>query len=292
MKKLITLVLALVFTAGICQAQLLWKISGGNLKQPSYIFGTHHVAPTAVLYSVKGFNDALKSVSEVYGEVDMAFMKDPQALMGIQQKLMAPADSTLSSLLTSAQVDSVVNVLNKYAGGMLTKQHIEPLVPSAIGAQLAMLQNAVAFPSFNPAEQLDHTIQEMALKAGKAVKGLETIDFQMGILYGAPLQKQAMDLMETIRIDDNSILNARKLASAYRLGNLNTIYDLFTDPASGMNDETKDRMINSRNAAWVDFLLAVIPTTSVMVVVGAGHLPGQKGIIELFRRAGYTVEPA
>ncbi|MCM1484044.1 MAG: TraB/GumN family protein [Muribaculaceae bacterium] len=292
MKKFFTTALVLLLSAMAVQAQLLWKVSGHGIKSPSYIFGTHHIAPAAVLDSVTAFSPALASVSEVLGEVDMSLMSDPGTMMKLQQKLMAPADSTLSRILTSAQLDSVVNVLNKYAGGMLTAAHIEPLTPSAIGAQLAILQSAAAFPGFNPAQQLDQMVQDVARKAGKTVKGLETLDFQMNLLYGAPIAEQVKELMEAIRTDGTTASNAIKLASLYRQGNLTEIDAMFNASDSGMTPEARERMVESRNEAWVEFLLGMIPTTSVLIVVGVGHLPGQKGLISLLKAAGYTVEPA
>lgn len=53
-----------------------------------------------------------------------------------------------------------------------------------------------------------------------------------------------------------------------------------------------DRLINRRNGAWVEFMIGVLPTASIIAVVGAGHLPGEKGVINLLRKAGYKVEPA
>ena len=84
MKKIL-LTLAAVATAVSMNAQLLWKVSGNGLEKPSYIMGTHHVAPLSVLDSIKGFDEALSSVDAVYGEVVMSQMNAPET----QQKMMA-----------------------------------------------------------------------------------------------------------------------------------------------------------------------------------------------------------
>ena len=64
------------------------------------------------------------------------------------------------------------------------------------------------------------------------------------------------------------------------------------DPEIGMDAAEADRLINRRNGAWVEFMIGVLPTASIIAVVGAGHLPGEKGVINLLRKAGYKVEPA
>lgn len=72
MKKFLTSILLVALTAISSNAQLLWKISGNGLEKPSYLFGTHHVAPISVLDSVPGFNEALSSAEKVYGELIMS----------------------------------------------------------------------------------------------------------------------------------------------------------------------------------------------------------------------------
>ena len=59
----------------------------------------------------------------------------------------------------------------------------------------------------------------------------------------------------------------------------------------GLLENANDRLLKERNEAGVEFLLGFIPTTSVLVVCGAGHLPGADGLISLLRGAGYSVEP-
>ena len=69
------------------------------------------------------------------------------------------------------------------------------------------------------------------------------------------------------------------------------MHDMVSDPVNGKTPADKDRLIDKRNEAWVDFLLGMLPTTSMFIIVGAGHLTGPKGLIQQLRNAGYTVEP-
>lgn len=63
------------------------------------------------------------------------------------------------------------------------------------------------------------------------------------------------------------------------------------DPATGMDEHTAKRLIDDRNQAWADILIGAIPTASVLVAVGAGHLPGVNGLIAKLRDAGFKVDP-
>ena len=56
--------------------------------------------------------------------------------------------------------------------------------------------------------------------------------------------------------------------------------------------EDYERLIFSRNDNWVKQLAEEMPEASLLVVVGAGHLPGDRGVLEQLRKAGYTITSA
>ncbi len=98
-------------------------------------------------------------------------------------------------------------------------------------------------------------------------------------------------MLKVIDNDSKAIETTRKLADAYMSGDLNALYSIMTDPDTGMDTEEADTLINRRNSSWVDLLMGILPTTSVLIVVGAGHLPGDTGVISLLRKAGFSVTP-
>ena len=109
MKKT-AILLAFLCMALAGNAQLLWKVSGNGLKEPSYIIGTHHVAPLGIKDSIAGLPAALEQAAQVYGEIKMKDMMNPDSLALMQQAMVLPGDVTLTSLYTPAQRDSVVHV--------------------------------------------------------------------------------------------------------------------------------------------------------------------------------------
>lgn len=292
MKKLlfsIISILLLGYTSA--DAQLLWKISGNGLEKPSYIFGTHHMAPVSVLDSVPGFNEALASADNVYGEMIMADAMSPESQQMMMMAAMAPQDSTLTAILSPAAIDSLNTILAKYLGPQMTAAALNPVKPAMVSTLLAAAQTQAAFPQYNAAQQLDGEIQSRAAALGKEVGGLETMADQCQALFGGSILAQANDLMQAVRNDDMAIDVVKQLANAYLAGDLQAMLDIMENPATGFNDEQADRMINKRNADWMRVLAGMLPTMSVLIAVGAGHLPGDKGLISLLRREGYTVEP-
>ena len=288
MKKILFSIAAVAMALST-QAQLLWKVTGGDSKGDSYIFGTHHIAPVAILDSIQGFADALNSVSTVYGELEMAEMTSPAVQQVAMRHSMAPADSTLSKLLSAEQLDSVSAVLGKYTGGMLTAAALDQMKPVVVSTQLGMMQSMVAFPEFTGQQQLDQVIQERAQLARKTVKGLETAEQQFAILMGGSLSRQAEQLMKDIRKEEKTIEDAKTLAAAYMSADLDAMERLFNDPETGMSPETAKALIYDRNDNWIAQLREILPADKVMIVVGAGHLVGEKGILSQLRNAGYEV---
>lgn len=290
MKKFLTSLLLLTFIATISNAQLLWKISGNGLEKPSYLFGTHHIAPISMLDSVAGFNEAFNAADKVYGEMVMSDSKTPQAQQAMLAYVMAPQDSTLTAVLAPAQIDSVNAMLQKYMGPMASVNQFDVLKPSMVCTVVALAQSQRAFPAFNPEQQLDTEIQTRAAAAGKEVGGLETLDDQCKALFGSPIIEQAKELMDLVRNDNKSLEMAHTLANAYMAGDLNKMLEIIEDPTMGAG-ENAEKLINKRNANWVGIMAGLLPTASILIAVGAGHLPGEKGLISLLRNEGYTVEP-
>lgn len=290
MKKLILLV-AVAFATISSNAQILYKISGNNIKGDSYIMGTHHLAPISILDSIEGFKNAISSVDAVYGEIEQSEMNSPAT----QQKTMAiataPADSTLSRILTKEQYDSIDNVVKKYSGGQASLVMLESLKPAFVSQQIALLMNMQAIPGFNPMQQLDTQVQVIGAQAGREIKGFETVDFQLSILFGQSISEQADDLLETIRKEAKLATFSLELYHAYMNQEIEKVYELMLDPEMGMKPEEEKEMLSDRNENWVKQLQTILPAKSVFVCVGAGHLPGDKGVLNLLRQAGYTITP-
>ena len=294
MKKTALIIATLIMGISSANAQLLWRVSGNNAKGDSYLFGTHHMAPASVMDSIKGFTPALASVEEMYGEVEMP--ENPQSPEMVQLTMKyasAPADSTLTKVLTAAQLDSLNTLLASYTGGMLNAKQLNAFKPSMVSTQLAMLQSAKNFPDFNPMQQLDTQIQQRAAAANLPVKGLETMEEQFDILMNAPIMDQVDDLMEAVRNDSKSGEKAKKLADAYMTENLDAISEvLFKDEDMDPDDPMFKRLFDNRNASWVKKLTTdILPSSKVFVAVGVGHLVGDKGLIKALQEAGYTVTP-
>ena len=287
MKRLLTFVV--VAALDLCaDAQLLYRISGGGLACPSYIFGTHHVAPLSVMDSIAGFDSAFSSCTQLYGEIEMdsASMASAQQLM--MQAMMAPADSVLTSLFTAEEFALVDSAVRLYLG--VGADQIAVLKPAAVSTQLSVAQTLKVFPEFSQGEQLDTHLQRCAAERGMAVGGLETIESQISVLFGAPVRQQADELLELVTMERADEL-ARRMADAYMAQDVDELYRLMTAPEWGGDEAELERLLFGRNEAWVAVMPAVMEAQPTFFVVGAGHLPGARGVLSLLERQGYMIEP-
>ncbi len=292
MKK-IFLLFALMMLAFASQAQLLWKVSGNGLSRPSYIMGTYHFAPASMMEKIPGMQQALEGCDVVVGEIEKESMMSAEAQAKMAQAMIAPLDSTLDKLFSPEDLAIVEQVFNKYFGAMGVKlSQMNMLKPNAISVQMQAMQAVKYFPNFNQNELIDLAVQTAANEMGRPSIGLETIEEQIELLFNGPLTEQAEGLLEACKKDDLFTVQSSALVEAYMAQDLNRIEAVFTDPElGGENAEEMEALIYDRNRSWAEKLHKMMPERAALVCVGAGHLPGDQGLLQLLRNRGYTVEP-
>lgn len=293
MKSFIGAVL-FICVAFSANAQLLWKVSGNGLSQPSYIIGTHHLAPYSIMDSIAGLQKALKETQQVYGELKMSEMQSPATMQKMQKMMMIDSDTTLTSLLSPEDFA----VANKFCKEnlMMDLSMAPKLKPAFLLNNIAVVAYVKHIGKFNPQEQLDTFFQSQAVQNGKKAEGLETPDFQFDLLFNRySLQCQAQLLMCTLRHIDTEVESLKKLTDAYMKQDLNTMLQINEERKGNQCDPSpaeEDAMIYNRNRTWAAKLPAIMKEASTLVAVGALHLAGKKGLLNLLKKQGYTVEPA
>lgn len=287
MKKLAAII-ALAIWAATAGAQVLWKVSGNGLEKPSYILGTHHAAPHGLTDSIEGFAQAFQSCTQVYGEVMFDSLMMPQVATAMAQEMMCPPDSTISKLLTAKQYARLDSALKTSLG--VGAQQLEMFKPAAISAQLAMALAMKEFPDMQQQEQLDMTIQSKAKESGKKLGALETVMFQTEMLYGTPISQQAKELAEGLDQIEKLPEITWQMAEAYRKQDIDKLLEVIK-MESHDSPEYLERILYSRNRNWAALLKSIMTAAPTFFAVGAGHLPGDKGLLALLKEAGYKVEP-
>lgn len=282
-----TLVL-FAFLAGAvtANAQLLWKVSGNGLTKSSYILGTHHVASGEICNMIAGFDEAYRSTEQIYGEVDTKEMNG----MGTQMKVLScsfmPKGQTLSSLFTEEQIKQIDEYLVPILGADL--KSFDKFKPVTLTSMLQMLLAQKLFPDYDAENAIDSYMQNMARKDNKEAKGLESIDFQLDILYNTPLKEQAEELLEMAQMGSEAEESIIKLTENYLKQDLEGLLEIMLEDSE---PGELDDILYNRNRNWIGQMKEIMPQAPTMFVVGAGHLPGELGVLNLLKKEGYKVEP-
>lgn len=298
MRKAILLAMAIIASLTYnAQAQILYRISGKGLESPSYIVGTYHLAPASFADSIPGMRQAIEQTNQVCGELDMMDAFKPENASRLMQSQILPEGVTLSSLLTTDQLTRLNALLLEVLGSNLEDEafaaQMDKMKPVALSTSLSLAVYMKKSKSFNPMELLDNYFQMLALQNGKSVKGFETVDFQIGVLYDKELQKQVDDLMCMVDHFDETTSIVDRITEAYFTQNLQQLEAILEEEMEGecaATPEEEAALLDNRNRIWVGMMPDMMTEQPTLFVVGAGHLCGEQGVLKLLENLGYTVE--
>ena len=298
-KKIMTSLLLMCAFALGANAQLLYKISGKGLTKPSYIFGTHHLAGGRFVDKIAGIKDAVAQTEQVYGEVSFDDMMNPDSLKQMQNAMMLPEGQSLKTILTPEQYKKFDDFLVKTMGVGMSNPQIEAqfgrMTPATLATQLTVLMYLMRHPGeFDPNNQLDHYFQKQAKENHKPVGGFETLAFQSHLLFNSkPIKRQIEELMCLIDHEAYYLEMVESMSKAYNnqdIKALKSAMDTKLGDRCDATPEEEDALLGHRNANWLRLMPAIMQARPTLFVVGAGHLPGDKGVLEGLRKMGYQVE--
>jgi uncharacterized protein len=263
---------------------LLWKISGNGLKEPSYLYGTVHLLCSKDAVLSETFKNIIKSSDEIYFELDM---DDLGEMMSMLDDMKMKGDTTLEDLLSESDFKKVKEYVSK-------NDIILPF--SQLKTFLPILVSTVLAENVMPCEEktgIEEAIQEIAEKHKKPIEGIETSNYQISIIGSIPYAEQAKELVTFVDSASNKEwikMEMDKFYNAYREQDLTKIMQVTNEMDSSII-KYADILIYKRNRNWVAELKKLMPEKSLVLAVGAGHLPGEQGVINLLRKEGYEVTP-
>ena len=286
MKRILT-ILALSLMCLTSNAQLVWKISGNGIQNPSYILGTHHGCPFNYCDSIPGLMKAFDKVDNIIGEINMIEFSEmsPERMQKMQAMMMMPADTSLLSLFNEEETAKVNAWLKDEMGASLEMLSVMKPMTIMVTVQNKILKEMM--PEIATMTTIDKYMQTLGQRKGKTIGELETADYQMELLYGNSLEEQADALLEMIDHGDSKGL-LQQLTNAYKSQNLDTLWKVFQEQMTGYE---YDAIVKVRNLNWEKQMRELLPKQSTLFVVGAGHLPGESGMINLLRKTGFKVKP-
>jgi len=271
----------------ISENSLFWEVSGKGLKSPSYMFGTYHLLNDSYLNDIPKVRKAFDNATGVVVEM----LIDSTKLMSLgMMSLMT--ETTLDKLIEPEVFEKLKEIVTNTLGPQVAMA-MNMLKPNAVMAPLVMAYNR----EYNgevldkyPGVPLDLFFASDAKRRGIPVIGLESMEDQFKVLYTRqPVEKQAETLVKLVE-DKSEVMKMQKDLCDFYLANdldkLNKMYDDYSDKYG-----ESDYLLKDRNIAWMEVFPDILAKGNQFIGVGALHLPGEFGMINLLRKAGYTVRP-
>jgi uncharacterized protein YbaP (TraB family) len=269
---------------------LLWEISGNGLKKPSYLFGTMHVSDKLAFHLGDSFYTAIKSADVVALETNPESWQDDYS-----QSVFFRGRRSGASLMNLYQnrwewptdhMRITTFAIDRYEEAIKAALAVEP---SMINGMLYRTYGRQS-DDFEEDTFLDMYIFQTGKKLGKRVSGVE--NFQES-------EKLVMEAYKAMLRDQNKkkrsydyegmMTNPKKVEDAYRKGDLDLLDSL--ESLTVFSDAFQEKFLYKRNEIQANSIDSIIKKMSLFVGVGAAHLPGKRGVIELLRQKGYTMRP-
>ena len=155
-----------------------------------------------------------------------------------------------------------------------------------------MMLAALLYPRMMPCKTpsgVEMELMTIAKKEQKEILGFETIEFQSSVFDSIPYSVQAKDLLKSIDSMDKYKVYFNKMVQTYKNQQTDSLVAIVNDKTFS-DGENNDALLKNRNLNWVKQLKTILPKKNIFMAVGAAHLFGNDGLIDLLRKEGYTVK--
>lgn len=261
---------------------LLWEINKKN-HQKSYLFGTIHSQDSRVIE---------------FAEQVLPFIRSQEAYAG--EIILQPEDAfaILPFLFEKDSAKQCIHVFSAKEYQRLAQRFEEQLgkemliilpymSPYLAGILLSTPSSESEELGFN---FLDINLQNYADEHGLELISLESIASQMTYFQNMDVQKQRDFVIKLLNSEENTAEGLEKLIRIYLNQDIRRLLEEME--ATRQDDPlfSEDFLIE-RNLLQLEGMVEAMKTKKMFTAVGAGHLPGKSGLIELLRHAGFELKP-
>ncbi|RYF72482.1 MAG: TraB/GumN family protein [Cytophagaceae bacterium] len=263
---------------------LLWEVSGNGLAKPSYLFGTYHILRDSFLKQ-----DSLTRRHFEQAEGVVVEMVFDSSEAGKVRQYATMADNNLIRLIDATDYKLVADEFNAVTGQELSfYNQIKPIIIATALSVAYARQRSDTLTKFS-GQPIDLYFMKQTQAAHKPLKGLETLDEQLKLLYDRqPVEKQAEQLVQMVKQKNVPKPQGSNLTDMYLRADLDGMWTMFERESDSPADLYA--LIDDRNLRWMSQLRPIMAERSTFIAVGVGHLPGPNGLLNLLRETGYVVK--
>jgi uncharacterized protein YbaP (TraB family) len=283
---IIALIISFSFSAQSLEKSLLWKIYGNGAKDTSYLYGTIHMIEKKDFVVSKTLKNRFKKTESLVMEIQLDM--DPAAKAFIKDNALYPNGKSIKDYLNETDYNFFQTYLkDSMKLGVIKVKICEMMRPF-------YAQSLIMADQMKKSESYEKTFHKMAKKKEKL--GLETIQEQMSILAGGEIDVQVKDFIRDLKDGKlNASSEMAQLVSFYKNQDIQGLYNemivSMEKDGGKIGGVTKEDFLDNRNKRWIPKLADLMKNKTLFIAVGAGHLAGENGVIQLLRNQGYTVMP-
>lgn len=260
----------------------VWKVSSGD--NTLYLGGTVHLLRPSDYPLPPEYEQAYRDSDELYFETDIAAMSDLTVQAQMLQQLTYTDGRTLATVLN----EEAYQALTDYTASVgLPLTMLETFKPGMIVSTLQVLEFQKM--GFTP-QGVDTYFNTRAMGEAKNIGALETLEEQIGFLAAMGEGNESEFILMSLTDLEQTDEIMEEMISAWRSGDSDALEELFVDDMRERAPELYDSLLRQRNFRWMPQIEAMMDDSDTeFVLVGAAHLIGPDGLVDLLREAGYEV---
>jgi uncharacterized protein YbaP (TraB family) len=261
----------------------LWKVKGDH--NTMYLLGSVHVLSKETYPLKPALERAFDDSNQVVFEIDLTRFTPKRFQEEFKRTALYPDGQSLSKKLSPATVDLLKSVLPAYS---LALNKVERFKPWFLAEWLS--SRALEMAGFSDRLGVDLYFYRKAEAAGKPVVGLETLRDQAQIFDRFNDEENELYLVNTISGLPSYAEMVRRLVDAWRDGDVRLL-DRLLNQDKRSDPMTHDLLFSERNSKWMPEIERFAHESgNFLIIVGAGHLVGDDGVVAQLKRAGYSVQ--
>ena len=284
MKKLIIVLVTLVFSTTVYAESSVWKLKVD--KGTFYLAGSCHVLKKSDYPLPEEFESAYDNVDQVIFETELDELMRPDIQFLLMSKGMYTGGETLEEMLSKKAYESLVEFCNDKSIPIALFQGFKPWLLTMTLMAMELEKNGIS-----PRDGVDMYFSNKAKKDGKNTGGLEDIHKHIELVSSleedldeSVIKSFIQELEELQDIMDG-------LIKSWRVGDEAGIDKFLSENIRKEYPKLYNRFIIDRNRDWIPHLEALISSgTRTLVIVGVGHLVGKNSVINLLKSKGYKVK--
>lgn len=277
---------ACVFLLGLSQAVAdtsVWSVRSGD--NVIYIGGTVHLLRPGDYPLPEEFEEAYQASSELYFETDIGSMNDIAVQTRMLQQLTYSDDRTLRTVLN----DEAYTALSAYtATAGLPIAMLEKFKPGLLVSTLQIL----VFQSmgFTP-QGVDAYFHTRAIGDGKAEGQLETVEEQIGFISAMGEGNESEFILVSLKELAETGDVMEEMIGVWRSGDADGLSELFVEDMKDESPALYDSLLLQRNLKWIPQIERLLQDADTeFVLIGAAHIVGENGLLDLLTQRGYEIE--